>query len=135
MQIKPLRTYSGIQIQIATSDLVIVTMHGTVTAVHADAKLEQFCEILQGMPNPKWVIDQLQMTGFAPGAVVAGGRWFRAFKERGGRDLAIVSELPAARMAASSLAFASSVSVVTFTNRAKALNHCMTQSHSERAAS
>ncbi len=59
-----------------------------------------------GIGKPAWIIEQLELTGFDPGAVPSGARWFASFKERGGEQLVFVSALSAARMVAASLAFA-----------------------------
>ena len=72
----------------------------------AEATYEQFRGMIAATAEPHWIIEQLELTGFDPGAVSAGARWFNTFKERGGQQVIFVSALPAARMVAASLAFA-----------------------------
>jgi hypothetical protein len=77
-----------------------------MTRVLAEQRFDQFRSSLFGTENPAWIIEQLELTGFDPGAVPAGARWFGAFKDRGGSQVIFVSPLSAARMVAASLAFA-----------------------------
>ena len=72
----------------------------------AEACFEQFRVLLGATREPHWIIEQLELTGFDPGAVSGGARWFNTFKEHGGVQVVFVSALPAARMVAASLAFA-----------------------------
>lgn len=77
-----------------------------MTRLLAEQMYEQFRTTVVGTENPAWIIEQLELTGFDPGAVPAGARWFGTFKDRGGERVIFVSALPAARMVAASLAFA-----------------------------
>lgn len=72
----------------------------------AEERYEEFRGWVAVTAEPHWIIEQLELTGFDPGAVSAGARWFNTFKERGGHQVIFVSALPAARMVAASLAFA-----------------------------
>ena len=77
-----------------------------MTRVLAERQYEQFRSLVAGMTNPNWIIEQLELTGFDPGAVSSGARWFGTFKDRGGQQVIFVSNVSAARMVAASLAFA-----------------------------
>jgi hypothetical protein len=88
-------------------DRVLLTrMRGHVTRVLAEQQFDQFRTLLVGTPKPTWIIEQLELTRFDPGAVQAGARWFGSFKDRGGEQVIFVSPISAARMIAASLAFA-----------------------------
>lgn len=77
-----------------------------MTRALAEQQFDQFRSLVVETPRPAWIIEQLELTGFDPGAVPAGARWFGCFKDRGGERVVIVSTLSAARMVAASLAFA-----------------------------
>ena len=77
-----------------------------MTRVLAELQYEQFRQLVVDTEKPAWIIEQLELTGFDPGAVPAGARWFGTFKDRGGEQVIFVSALSAARMVAASLAFA-----------------------------
>ena len=77
-----------------------------MTRVLAELQYEQFRQLVISTEKPAWIIEQLELTGFDPGAVPAGARWFGTFKDRGGEQVIFVSPLSAARMVAASLAFA-----------------------------
>ena len=86
--------------------VVLTRMRGHMTRAIAEQQYEQFRAVVVGIENPVWIIEQLELTGFDPGAVPAGARWFGMFKDRGGQQVIFVSPLAAARMVAASLAFA-----------------------------
>src|SRR4051812_22820744 len=81
-------------------------MRGHMTRVLAEQMYEQFRTAVVETKQPAWIIEQLELTGFDPGAVPAGARWFGLFKDRGGEQVIFVSALSAARMVAASFAFA-----------------------------
>lgn len=81
-------------------------MRGHLTRVLAEKRFAQFRSTLLEVEQPTWIIEQLEVTGFDPGAVPAGARWFGSFKDRGGGQVIVVSTLSAAQMVAASLAFA-----------------------------
>jgi hypothetical protein len=81
-------------------------MRGHMTRALAERQFEQFRSSIIEASKPTWIIEQLELTGFDPGAVGAGARWFASFKDRGGEQVIFVSALAAARMVAASLAFA-----------------------------
>jgi len=88
-------------------DAVLLTrMRGHMTRDLAEQRFDQFRSLAANSTKPHWIIEQLELTGFDPGAVPAGARWFNTFKERGGQQVIFVSPLSAARMVAASLAFA-----------------------------
>ena len=77
-----------------------------MTRALAESAFDQFRLLVVDTPKPSWIIEQLELTGFDPGAVPAGARWFGSFKDRGGEQVIFVSAVSAARMVAASLAFA-----------------------------
>jgi hypothetical protein len=81
-------------------------MRGHMTRILTEQMFDQFRGLVSEVPNASWIIEALELTGFDPGAVSGGARWFGAFKERGGDRVIFVSQLSAARMVAASLAFA-----------------------------
>jgi len=81
-------------------------MRGHMTRDLAEEQHERFRALVSATTTPHWIIEQLELTGFDPGAVPAGARWFNTFKDRGGQQVIFVSALSAARMVAASLAFA-----------------------------
>ena len=85
---------------------MLTRMRGHMTRVLAELQYEQFRQLVISTEKPAWIIEQLELTGFDPGAVPAGARWFGTFKDRGGEQVIFVSPLSAARMVAASLAFA-----------------------------
>jgi hypothetical protein len=86
--------------------VVLTRMRGHLTRVLAERRFEQFRSTLLEVEQPTWIIEQLEVTGFDPGAVTAGARWFGTFKDRGGGQVIVVTTLSAAQMVAASLAFA-----------------------------
>ena len=88
-------------------EMVLLTrMRGHMTRDLAEQNYKQFQSLVVAVKQPHWIIEQLELTGFDPGAVPAGARWFNTFKECGGQHVIFVSPLAAARMVAASLAFA-----------------------------
>lgn len=100
------QSYAAIESEQVSQSVVLTRMRGHMTRLLAEQRFEQFRSSLAATQQPAWIIEQLQLTGFDPGAVPAGARWFGAFKERGGQQVIFVSALSAARMVAASLAFA-----------------------------
>jgi hypothetical protein len=98
--------FDAIESERLGSNVVLTRMRGHMTRALAEQQFEQFRSLVIETPQPAWVIEQLELTGFDPGAVPAGARWFGSFKDRGGERVVIVSTLSAARMVAASLAFA-----------------------------
>jgi hypothetical protein len=99
-------SYDAIESERVGSNVVLTRMRGHMTRLLAEQMFEQFRVAITETNKPAWIIEQLELTGFDPGAVPAGARWFGAFKDRGGEQVIFVSPLSAARMVAASLAFA-----------------------------
>jgi len=76
-----------------------------------DSAFEKFLSLIDQQPCAIWIIEQLQLSGFESKAVMAGARWFSAFKARRGAELIFVSHVPGARMVAASLAFAAHMKI------------------------
>jgi hypothetical protein len=98
--------YGAIETELVGGRVVLTRMRGHMTRLLAEQQFDQFRSSLVGVSNPAWIIEQLELTGFDPGAVPAGARWFGTFKDRGGEQVIFVSHVAAARMVAASLAFA-----------------------------
>jgi hypothetical protein len=77
-----------------------------MSRILSEQMYEQFRTVVVETKTPAWIIEALELTGFDPGSVAAGARWFSTFKDRGGDQVIFVSPLSAARMVAASLAFA-----------------------------
>jgi hypothetical protein len=100
------QSYDAIESEQVAQNVVLTRMRGHMTRLLAEQCFDQFRLSLVGTQKPAWIIEQLELTGFDPGAVPAGARWFGAFKDREGAQVIFVSPLSAARMVAASLAFA-----------------------------
>jgi hypothetical protein len=100
------QSYDAIESERVGSNVVLTRMRGHMTRLLAEQRYEQFRSAVVDTKKPAWIIEQLELTGFDPGAVPAGARWFGTFKDRGGEQVIFVSPLSAARMVAASLAFA-----------------------------
>jgi len=100
------QSYDAIESERVGANVVLTRMRGHMTRVLAEQMFEQFRTAVIDTKDPAWIIEQLELTGFDPGAVPAGARWFGTFKDRGGERVIFVSALSAARMVAASLAFA-----------------------------
>lgn len=100
-----------IHTEVIAPNALLTRMSGHVTQALAERKFDQFVLALGRVEKPRWIIDQLSLTGFDPGAVTTGSRWFTLFKEREGQQVIFVSHFPGARMIAASLAFAAHVGV------------------------
>jgi len=101
-----IQSYAAIESEQVGQNVTLSRMRGHVTGLLAEQRFDQFRDSIGSRSGLIWIIETLEVTGFDPGAVTAGARWFRAFKERGGQQVIFVSRMPAARMAAASLAFA-----------------------------
>ena len=99
-------SYDAIESELLGANVIITRMRGHMTRALAEQRFDQFRSAVIGTSNPNWIIEQLELTGFDPGAVSAGARWFGTFKDRGGQQVIFVSHLSSARMVAASLAFA-----------------------------
>lgn len=110
---KSSRAFDAIETELLGGNVLLTRMRGHMTRLMAEQMFDQFRELLSGIAKPTWIIEQIELTGFEPGAVPAGARWFGAFKDRGGDRVIFVSPLSAARMVAASLAFAVHAKVST----------------------
>jgi hypothetical protein len=98
--------FDAIESECVGGHVLLTRMRGHATRALAEQQFHQFNREIAVVSNPIWIIEQLEMTGFDPGAVTMGARWFSSFKERGGQRVIIVSTLAMARMATVSMAFA-----------------------------
>jgi hypothetical protein len=99
-------TYDAIETECVGGNVLLTRMRGHMTRILAEQQFNQFRSLVSETSKPAWIIEQLELTGFDPGAVPAGARWFGSFKDHGGERVIFVSPLSAARMVAASLAFA-----------------------------
>jgi hypothetical protein len=100
------QSYDAVESERVGANVVLTRMRGHMTRILTEQRHEQFRSAVVETKNPAWIIEALELTGFDPGAVPAGARWFGTFKDRGGEQVIFVSALSAARMVAASLAFA-----------------------------
>jgi len=100
------QSHDAIETERLGANVILTRMRGHMTRVLAERQYEQFRSLVTGTTSPNWIIEQLELTGFDPGAVSSGARWFGTFKDRGGQQVIFVSHVSAARMVAASLAFA-----------------------------
>lgn len=107
------QSFVAIETELVGGDVLLTRMRGHVTRLLAEQMFDQFRVQLGGGVRTVWIVEQNELTGFDPGAVPAGARWFSAFKDRGGQRVIFVSSLSAARMVAASLAFAVHAKVST----------------------
>lgn len=100
--------------------VLVTSMRGFVTAALCSKSFDQFRALAVNTTGATWIIDTLSITGFHPGAVQMGARWFDVFKTRGGEQIVMVSDNSAVRMAAATLAFAVHVKVSSHRTLAEA---------------
>ena len=112
-----------IETELADQRVLITRMRGFVTAPLCEARFEQFRMCAVSTTQAPWIIDTLDITGFHPGAVQVGARWFDVFKQQGGTQIIMVSSMSAVRMAAATLAFAVHVKVTSFKEMGDAYEH------------
>lgn len=121
----------ALQVDCLRPGLVCTRMVGRVTRADADRGLLLFRARVgqaqrqnqDGTSGLTWLIDATRLSSFASDAVLAGSAWFSAFREADGKRLVFVSELPAARMVAATLAFASKLSVARFDTLPEAMRY------------
>lgn len=106
--------------ELVDARVLITCMRGFVTAPLCSKSFEQFRAVAVNATAATWIIDTLGITGFHPGAVQVGARWFDVFKTRGGEQIIMVSDNSAVRMAAATLAFAVHVKVSSHRTLAQA---------------
>lgn len=102
---------------------VMTVMSGHVTEAATTTELAEFRGFIASMDPPTWLIDATTLSGFEPRAVQGGAAWFRAFRERNGVNILMVSALGPARMVASTLGFGAGVKVRHFETVPAALDH------------
>lgn len=100
--------------ELADARVLITCMRGFVTAALCARSFEQFRAQALNTTSAPWIIDTLGITGFQPGAVQVGARWFDVFKMRGGQQIIMVSNSSAVRMAAATLSFAVHIKVSSY---------------------
>lgn len=106
--------YSAIETERVGNHVLLTRMRGHVTRALAEGQFEQFRVLVAATPKPGWIIELGELTGFDPGAVSAGARWFSVFKDRGGERVLFVSASSAVRMVAASLAFAVHAKIASY---------------------
>lgn len=114
--------HAAIETERVGNHVLLTRMRGHITRVLAEQQFDQFRMLLASTPKPCWIIEQLELTGFDPGAVPAGARWFGSFKDRGGEQVIFVSAVSAARMVAASLAFAAHAKIAACDTLQEAYN-------------
>jgi hypothetical protein len=97
-----------------------VSNSGFVTAAVCQATFEEFRAHASSTTGAIWIIDTLEISGFQPGAVQVGARWFDVYKKQGGSQIIMVSDMAAVRMAAATLAFAVHIKVSSARTMAEA---------------
>jgi hypothetical protein len=100
--------------------VLVTCMRGFVTAALCERTFEEFRAHAANTRDAPWIIDTLAITGFQPGAVSVGARWFDVFKKQGGTQIIMVSDQGAVRMAAATLAFAVHIKVQSCRSLAEA---------------
>ena len=103
--------------------VLITCMRGFVTAALCEATFEEFRAHAANTRGSPWIIETLAITGFQPGAVQVGARWFDVYKKQGGAQIIMVSDMSAVRMAAATLAFAVHIKVSSYRTLAEAYAH------------
>lgn len=114
------KTTDEIITELADSRVLVTCMRGFVTASLCEKSFAQFQGHAVNTTGAPWIIDTLGITGFQPGAVQVGARWFDVFKARGGQQIIMVSDNSAVRMAAATLAFAVHIKVSSYRTLAQA---------------
>jgi hypothetical protein len=100
--------------------VLITCMRGYVTAAVSAGSFQEFREQANVTHGAIWIIDTMAITGFQPSAVQVGARWFDVFKARAGKQIIMVSDNAAVRMAAATLAFAVHIKVASYRTLADA---------------
>lgn len=100
-----------IETELVSSGVLVTSMRGYMTGQHLSDRLEQFRALVEQTHCGTWIIDSLDLTGFEPASVARAALWFDLFKQRQGVHILFVSNLPPARMAAATLAFAVHVKI------------------------
>lgn len=121
---------SSLSSELIAPNVVLTTMRGRITAELADNKRPQFRAAVSRTRRARWVIDQLELRGFEPLAVHAGGKWFEDFKEYLGAEVIFVSNIGSAKMVAAALAFSVHLPVTTFETVQKALRYLRVEERS-----
>lgn len=111
---------SDIETEVVDARVLITSMRGFITASLCEAAYTQFRLRAMSVRAAPWIIDTLAITGFQPGAVQVGARWFDVFREQGGTQIIMVADKSAVRMAAATLAFAIHIKVASFGTLAEA---------------
>src|SRR5687767_1340518 len=110
--IQPQATARGeIATELLDARVLMTCMRGFITAALCEAMFDEFRTHAVKTTGAPWIIDTLGITGFQPGAVQVGARWFDVFKKQGGAQIIMVSDMSAVRMAAATLAFAVHIKV------------------------
>jgi len=98
-------THGSILVRREDERTILVRMKGFITGPLVNTYEARFRATLGEKPTPLWLFDLMDIAGFEPGAVPAGAKWWKAFKEQDGTHVAFVTHYGAARMAASALGF------------------------------
>lgn len=113
-------TRAEIVTELLEARVLLTCMRGFVTAAVCAESFEQFRAQASTTNGATWIIDTISITGFQPGAVQAGARWFDVFKARAGQRIMMVSGNSAVRMAAATLSFAVHIKVASYRTLAEA---------------
>lgn len=105
------KVVSDIETEVVDGRVLITSMRGFITASVCEAAFTQFRLRAMTVTGAPWIIDTLAITGFQPGAVQVGARWFDVFRQQGGAQIIMVADSSAVRMAAATLAFAIHIKV------------------------
>lgn len=114
---------------LATQGVVLTQLVGHATTTLSESGLLGFQRALTEAKEPSWLIDLSELTGFDSMAAVVGRQWFASFRNAGGTKVALISSLPAARMAVATLSFATAVTFLPFDDLPSALEHLTGREH------
>lgn len=116
----PVNVRAEIVTELLAARVLITCMRGFVTAAVCAESFQQFREQANFTQGATWIIDTMAISGFQPSAVQVGARWFDVFKARAGKQIIMVSDNSAVRMAAATLSFAVHIKVASYRTLAEA---------------
>ena len=101
--------------------IIVTIIRGKPGVEDSRAALRTFRSLIATMDRPVWVSDATGLEGYESAALTEGRNWFSAFKQRGGRQLIVISEWSIAMMAARAMGFGFGVSIHNKPTMAQAL--------------
>lgn len=116
-------SHDAIESERVGEHVIVTRMRGHMTRAMVELQFDQFRTLVSETKHPIWILEQLELTGFDPGTVPAGARWFSSFKDRGGERVLFVSHHAASRMVMASLAFAVHAKLAVFDTLMEAYEH------------